>query len=112
MQPIEMASSLQTPHGERKCFACKSRGIFERRKSREVGPFIKLSLPSTPRAFSHWLMSPFRSHVTANKNRAQTSEWSKDPREHQEDGILHDPRGNVFSMLREQLGNTANGKKR
>lgn len=79
-------SSLQTPHGERKCFGCKSKGFFERRKKREVHPFIKLSLPSTPSTFSCWLMSPFQSHVTA-KNGAQKMWVVQRSHQHQEEDI-------------------------
>ena len=56
----------------------RAKAFLKGEKKREVHPFIKLSLPSTPSTFSPWLMSPFQSHVTA-KNGAQKCELSKDP---------------------------------
>ena len=46
MQLTKMASSVQTSHKERKCSGGKSKSPSERRKRREVRPFIKLSFPN------------------------------------------------------------------
>lgn len=67
MQLTKMASSVQTPHGERNCSGGKSVSPSERRKRREVRPFIKLSFPNTPSAFSCWLMSPLQSRNVEHK---------------------------------------------
>ena len=67
MQLTKMASSVQTPHGERKCSGGKSISPSESRKRREVRPFIKLSFPNTPSTFSCWLMSPLQSQNMEHK---------------------------------------------
>ena len=70
MQLTKMASSVQTSHEERKCSGGKSKSPSERRKRREVRPFIKLSFPNTPSTFSCWLMSPLQS-----QNMEHTKTW-------------------------------------
>lgn len=60
-------SSLQTPHGERKCFGWRNKGIFERKKKREVCLSIKLSLTFTPSPLICLLLKPFKSLVKGSK---------------------------------------------
>ena len=95
MQLTKMASSVQTPHGERNCSGGKSVSPSERRKRREVRPFIKLSFPNTPSAFSCWLMSPLQSRNVEHKKNVICSEIPTSiremisPKDHEEQHSPH-----------------------
>lgn len=100
MQPIKTDSSLQTPHGQRKCF-CGRAKAFSKREKRG-----RLALSWSCHQHSDQDIHPsvnetIKSHVTAQNNGDKKCDWikmgSKEPVRHEDDGILHVPRGKMFS---------------